>query len=229
MDVQRNAGGIRWSCYRDLARFFGASGILRLGHRIGGGLVSVGLAVEFVVQLFASEYAGRLREINASLIADTYAQAKTAERAAAEADLKRVQLERWMADRVLSDEESNELVANLSRFAGQKISIRAFPPEHEPYVFAATISIALRRAGWQTEVSDPGELSSAGSIWTRGWMLYSTPDEKSNEAGTALAIELGNLGYFGGGLATALPDSENPRLELVVQTKHSPPQSSAKL
>jgi hypothetical protein len=196
-------------------------------RRIGEFLVIAGVASELVIHWLQTRVETRVREINDRISRKAERRIAKLHVQAEHERTERVRLERQMADRVLSDEQSAELAEELAKFAGQKISIRAFPPGHEPLVFASTISIALNRAGWLAQLLDSRQFDSPGSIWCGGWILYST-DEKSVEAGMALGAGLHRLGYPGGGIA-GLSNAQESRLELVVQTRHSPPRGSIKM
>jgi hypothetical protein len=133
--------------------FLGTSGVLLLAHRIGGGLVASGLAVEFVVQLIASKYNRVLREINASLIAETNGLAARAEQAAAEATLARAKLEHRYAARRITGPTNEALRELLPRYAGKRVDIFLFDTHvTEVKMLGDMLHIIFLSCGWDSRL-----------------------------------------------------------------------------
>jgi hypothetical protein len=193
---------------------------------VGGTVITVGVFAEVAVGIFIARRA-KAAELEASVaIADAAERAANAEQAAAEANLARVRLERWISRRDISDDERNAIAAKLSNFAGQRIVIAAFPVAHEPIVFASLISATLSQAGWKVDLLPPqSSTSPPDGVMCTGFSLMSTPDEKSLKAGFALALELGPLSGGGIGPIPALQNPEDPRLQLVVHERDAPPKT----
>jgi hypothetical protein len=195
---------------------------------VGGALVVIGVFAEVAIGLFIARSAKQAELRANEEIAESRDRVAKAEQATAEANLARVRLERWVARRDISDEERNAIAAKLSRFAGQRIIIGAFPVAHEPIVFAGLISSTLSQAGWKVHLPPPQlSASSPDGVMCGGFSMMSTPDEKSLEAGFALVKEIGPLSGGGVGPVPALANPEDPRLQLVVHERNAPPKTWA--
>lgn len=181
----------------------------------GGVLITLGVAVEVFLGILIARYSDCLQTLAQFDVAKAIERSAKAEQAAAEANLARVQLERRLTKRDLSDEQRDAMAEKLSKFAGQNISIRAFPINNESMWFATVVCIALKQADWHVELTT---LNTGCGIYADGFVLLSTSDERTQEAGKALLIELSrNAGR--GVLAPLLGDAGEPRLELIVQDR----------
>ena len=104
--------------------FFGTIGILASAHRIGGSLVALGLGVEFVIEFRVSKYRDRLREINATLIAETVTRAAQAEERTAnlQIDVAAAREREALAEKLLIDLRLDQLPRSVMftplKFAG---------------------------------------------------------------------------------------------------------------
>lgn len=155
--------------------FIGTSGwFLSLAHRYGSSTVTVGLAIEFVVELIASKYKGRLKEINAALIAETQERAALAEQRAAEAN-ERAEKERTARVAMLGELKGRTFTAaqmhkfvNAIRGKIPTLLVCMLAEDDEANSYGWDIIAALQTAGVAVTRMEydkfPGGLSNSGLI-----------------------------------------------------------------
>jgi hypothetical protein len=187
---------------------------------VGAVLVTAGVFGEVFFSRLTVHTSRKLQERADSDIAQANERAARAEQASAEANLARVRLERQIAGRDIASDERNEIAEKLRTFAGQRIEITCSPLNHETLWFAGEVGRLLNQAGWLVEQILEPHVAMPGGIFTDGFSLMSTSDEKAVAAGRALVMELAHFSSGGTGPAATLPNPEDPRLYLVVQERY---------
>ncbi|MGL5935129.1 MAG: hypothetical protein ACRCZI_05855 [Cetobacterium sp.] len=139
--------------------FLGEKGILHHAHKFGGSMVALGLAIEFAAEAAASKYRAKLKELSETALSEIRERAARAEQAAAEATLAaeqerlaRVKIEERLADRRLTPEQHQRIVAALGRFRGQQVAVVLYMLSTESKKLSEQIQTALTSAHWQVNV-----------------------------------------------------------------------------
>lgn len=145
--------------------------LLTLCHKIGGGVVTAGVAGELVIEFIHGKKETKLREATNSVIIEARDRALRAEERIAELNLlaeqerhARVKLEQKFAPRVLSQEAKDALAAALSSFVGTK-RIDVFIFEHhvlEVMLLAQDLNILFIQSGWDSKMWFPVERGNRG-------------------------------------------------------------------
>lgn len=120
--------------------------------------------------------------------ADANARAAEANEKAEQERLARVQLEAKLAPRSISREQEERVQAEISRLAGQYVTV-TFDNNPEAAAFASQIESVLRSAGWVIAGFSP-TIPGTGLPIARGVLVMPEPPEQSKAAARVLLSAL---------------------------------------
>ena len=120
---------------------------------------------------------------------------------AAEADRARIELEAKLAPRTLSVEQHARLRSDLSKLAGQYVTITFINDSFEAAAFASQIRDVFSEAKWVITQFSPMTPGGNGLPIVRGVLIMTEPPEESRRAGAAVLGALQKQGV----IASVLP------------------------
>ncbi len=153
------------------------------------------------------EIARREKHSTDRAIAEANARAAEANQKAEEERLARIQIEQRLAPRILGNADLEDLLRQLSKFAGQAIDVFAYDQNREVVGIASPLIAALKAARWSVLV----ETGAEGRV-VSGMLVEVSSDASpaSHDAANALVSALRSKG-----LTVAGPTPKTPSLNLM--------------
>jgi hypothetical protein len=137
----------------------------------------------------------------------------------ARAQFALLELQQKLADRVLTDAQSNAIVESLKRFAGQEFGVTPFWDDPESASLGKRIESALEKAGW-IDVRSDGQEPILGGLVGIKVIVDPNADPKTNEAASSLISALLEPGLVTiKDEYTLARNTEKRRIEINVGTK----------
>jgi len=133
--------------------------LLSITHKVGGGIVTLGVSGELIIEYFHGKQETKLREINDAIIGANTERVAELNLEAEKERLARVNIEqrlvRWTIRRKLDQNETDGVQEQLKQFAGQRFGITHAATDDaatsEPLQFAMQLRGILQGAGWVEE------------------------------------------------------------------------------
>jgi hypothetical protein len=153
---------------------------------LGAGLVAIGVAGELAIHLKAGKVETDIRSVTRQLVAVANAEASKADARAAEADLRRVQLQAMVAWRYLSSQQQKLICSIVSPKLADGIGVISSSQDPEEWRYAQDFSVALR------DCSASIGLHRSGGVGNRFWAqkpifgVWLVSGEKSNNGPLSL-------------------------------------------